>query len=138
MPDGIAFCPGCGRRMIDAPSTVGSTGFLKENVAGALAYLTFIPALIFLWIMPFKRNHFVRFHSLQSIFFAIAIVVAAVVMRILFAVLAVIPAIGFLVGWLAVILVALAWVITWLVVMVKALQGELFKLPWIGHMAERG
>jgi len=123
--------------MIDTPSAVGSTGFLKENVAGALAYLTFIPALIFLWVMPFKRNHFVRFHSLQSIFFAIAVVIAAV-MRLVFEVLALIPAIGFLVGWLAVILVALAWVITWVVAMVKALQGELFKLPWIGHMAERG
>ena len=123
--------------MIDAPSAVGSTGFLKENVAGALAYLTFIPALIFLWIMPFKRNHFVRFHSLQSIFFAIAVVIAAAIMRIVFAILALIPAIGFLVGWLAVILIALASVITWVVVMVKALQGELFKLPLIGHMAER-
>ena len=123
--------------MIDAPSAVGSTGFLKENVAGALAYLTFIPALIFLWIMPFKRNHFVRFHSLQSIFFAIAVVIAAAIMRIVFAILALIPAIGFLVGWLTVILIALAWVITWVVVMVKALQGELFKLPLIGHMAER-
>ena len=64
-------------------------------------------------------------------------VLAAAIMRIAFAILAFIPAIGFLVGWLAVILIALAWVITWVVVMVKALQGDLFKLPLIGHMAER-
>jgi len=124
--------------MIVSPSEFGNTGWLKENVAGAVAYLTFIPAIIFLCVMPFKRNHFVRFHSRQSIFFAIAAVVIAIVLRLVFAVLALIPSVGYLLAWLAILLVTLAWGIAWLVVMVKALQGELFKLPVIGGMAERG
>jgi len=137
MPEFAAFCPGCGRRMITAPAAVGSTGWLKENVAGALAYLTFIPAVIFLLVMPFKRNHFVRFHSFQSVFLTIAGVVAAIALRGLFALLALIPWLGYLLAWLMVLLVSLAWGFLWLVVMVKALQGERFKLPIIGDLAEK-
>jgi len=137
MPDEAAFCPGCGRRMIAVPSAVASTGFLKENVAGALAYVTFIPALVFLRMMPFKRNHFVRFHSFQSILLTIAGLAIGVGLRVCFAVLTFIPRFGYLLAGLVVLLVALAGVILWLVVVVKAFQGELFKLPIIGGFAER-
>ncbi|MGO9650455.1 conserved membrane hypothetical protein [Candidatus Sulfotelmatobacter sp. SbA7] len=138
MPDEAAFCPGCGRRMIAVPSAVASTGFLKENVAGALAYITVFPALVFLRMMPFKRNHFVRFHSFQSIFLTIAGLAIVVGLRLCFAVLTFIPRFGYMLAWLVVLLVALAGVILWLVVVVKAFQGELFKLPVIGGFAEKG
>jgi len=119
------------------PSAVASTGLLKENVAGALAYLTFIPAIIFLRVMPFKRNHFVRFHSFQSIYLLIVGLLAALVMRLVFSLLALIPWLGYLLAWLAVLLVVLAGVVLWAVAVVKAFQGELFKLPIIGDFAER-
>lgn len=137
MPEIAAFCPGCGRRMITSPAAMGTTGWLKENVAGALAYFTFIPAILFLRIMPFKRNHFVRFHSFQSIFFALAAIVVGIAMRGLFSILGLIPWLGYLLAWLTVLLVGLAWGILWLVMIVKALQGELFKLPLIGDLAEK-
>ena len=137
MPEIAAFCPGCGRRMITAPAAIGRTGWLKENVAGAVAYLTFIPAIFFLLVMPFKRNHFVRFHAFQSIFFAIAAIGIAIVLRVLFALLAFVPWVGYLLAWLTVLLVSLAWGILWLVVIVKALQGEWFKVPVIGGLAEK-
>lgn len=138
MPDAAPFCPGCGRRMIDVPGAAGAgTGFLKENIAGALAYFTFVPALVFLWMMPFKRNHFVRFHSFQSIYLLIAGVLIALVMRLMFPLLTLIPWLGYLVAWLAALLVLLAWGMLWAVAVVKALQGELFKLPVIGGFAER-
>jgi uncharacterized membrane protein len=137
MPEGAAFCPGCGRRMIAVPGTVANTGFLKENVAAALAYFTFIPALVFLRVMPFRRNHLVRFHSFQSLFLVLAGVLIALSLRVAFALLSVIPMFGYMLAGLLVILVALAGVILWLVVMVKALQGEMFKLPVIGDLAEK-
>ena len=137
MPDDAAFCPGCGRRMIDVPGAVANTGFIKENVAGALAYFTFVPALIFLGIMPFKRNHFVRFHSFQSIFLLISGVLIALVMKLMFSLLAMIPRVGYLLAWLAALLVLLAFALVWVVAVVKAFQGELFKLPLIGGLAER-
>jgi len=40
---------------------------LSDNAAGALAYFTFIPAIIFLIVAPFNTNSYVRFHSWQSI-----------------------------------------------------------------------
>jgi len=137
MPDAAAFCPGCGRRMIVAPASVGPAGLLKENVTAALAYVTFIPAIVFLLRKPFKTNHFVRFHSCQSIYLTLAGVVVGIVLRTVFYLLSLIPHGGQLLAWLAIMTVPLGWLILWLVVVVKAWQGELFKLPVIGHLAEK-
>jgi uncharacterized membrane protein len=123
--------------MIVVPAAVASTGFLKPNVAAAIAYVTFIPAIVFLLIRPFNRNRLVRFHSFQSIFFAISAFLAAIALRVLFSVLGIIPHAGYLLGSLAVAIVLLGFVILWLVLLVKALQAELFALPVIGKLAER-
>jgi len=123
--------------MIAAPATFGASGWLKENVAGALAYVTFVPAIVFLRTKPFNRNYFVRFHSFQSIFMAIAAGVVGLALWLMFALLSFIPRFGLLAAWLLMVLVALAWLFLWLVALVKALQGELFKLPIIGDFAER-
>src|SRR5438270_13301667 len=37
-------------------------GGMSDNVAGMLAYVTIIPAIIFLAIEPFHKNRFIRFH----------------------------------------------------------------------------
>ena len=42
-------------------------GGLADNVAGLLAYVTIIPAIIFLLIEPYRRNPFVRFHAFQCL-----------------------------------------------------------------------
>jgi uncharacterized membrane protein len=123
--------------MIVAPAAVAMTGLLKENVAAALAYVTFIPAAIFLSLRAFKHNRLVRFHSWQSILLDMAVILAGVVLRLLFSLFSLIPWLGYLLAWLAVLVVALGCVILWLVIVVKALQGEMFKLPVIGDFAER-
>ena len=123
--------------MIVSPAAVAMTGFLKENVAAALAYFTFIPAIIFLRVRPFNHNRLVRFHSWQSIFFALAGILAAIVLRILFSLLSFIPRFGYLLASLAVLVVALGFGMLWVVLIVKALQRELFKLPVIGDFAEK-
>lgn len=123
--------------MIAVPAAVGTTGFLKENLAAALAYVTFIPAIVFLRLRPFNHNRLVRFHSWQSICLAIAGVLVAIGLRILFFVLSLIPRFGYLLGSLAVLVVGLGFTILWLVGLIKAFQGELFKLPVIGDFAEK-
>lgn len=123
--------------MIAVPAEVATTRFLKENLAAALAYFTFIPAIVFLRLKPFNRNRLVRFHSWQSILLAISVALAAIVLRTLFFVFSLIPRFGYLLGSLAVLVVGLGFVILWLVVVVKAFQGEPFKLPVIGDFAER-
>ena len=149
MPDVAAFCPGCGLRMIvprmivprmtvpsaAAPASIKSSG--TDNIFGAMAYVTFIPAVIFLLMERFKRDRFVRFHSFQSIFLVGAGIGLVIAMRLVFVLLSLIPWLGYLMAWLAVAVVSIGWVILWMVLLIKALQGEFFKLPWIGDLAER-
>src|SRR5437016_5100942 len=63
----------------NAPPAAGSGG-LAENVAGMLAYVTFIPAIIFLLLEPYSRNRFIRFHSFQCIFLSVALFVIHIVL----------------------------------------------------------
>ena len=109
----------------------------KDNLIAALAYVTFIPAIVFVLTDAFKRNRFIRFHSYQSIFLAVATVIAAIAMRILYSLLALIPALGYLLAWLATAVTLLGWIVLWLVLVVKALQGDTLRLPWIGSLAEK-
>jgi uncharacterized membrane protein len=109
----------------------------KDNFIAALAYITVIPAVVFVLMERFKRNGFVRFHSFQSIFLTVAIVVAAITMRVVYSLLVLIPVVGFLLAWLLAGVTLLGLVILWLVLLVKALQGETFRLPWIGGLAEK-
>src|SRR5258708_39867332 len=83
--DAASFCPSCGARTA-APSTSGgaapgasAAGGLPDNVAGMLAYVTFIPAIVFLVLEPYSRNRFVRFHAFQSIFLCAALVIVHLV-----------------------------------------------------------
>ena len=63
--------------------------------------------------------------------------VIAIAMRILYSILTLIPVAGYLLAWLAVAVGVLGWGILWLVLLVKALQGETFRLPVIGSFAEK-
>jgi uncharacterized membrane protein len=52
-------------------------------------------------------------------------------------VLFLIPLFGHLLIWLLSMVVSLALIMIWIVLVVKALQGEMYKLPLIGDFAER-
>lgn len=112
-------------------------GALAENIAGALAYFTFIAAIIFLFRPPYNRNRFVRFHSWQCISLWLAAVVIGAVLRLASLLIFLIPVLGPLLVMLASVLAALALALIWVVVVVKALQGEMFELPVLGAVAER-
>lgn len=99
---------------------------LSDNAAGALAYVTIIPAIIFLIVEPYNKNSYVRFHSWQSIFLGIAA----------FAINIVLTAIP-IIGWILIPFVALAFLVIWVIVLIKALNGQRFKLPIIGNLAEK-
>ena len=105
---------------------------LSDNAAGGLAYITFIPALIFLLVEPFNKNPYVRFHSWQSIFLTIAWIAADVVLIIL----GHIPFIG-LINLILWPLVALGFLILWIIALINAFNGKRFKLPILGDLAEK-
>jgi len=113
------------------PPTVSQSG-LSDNAAGGLAYVTIIPAIIFLIVEPFNRNPFVRFHSWQCIFMAIAWFVVDIAL----VVLGRIPGVGLLNLVLAP-LVGLGFFVIWLIVMIQAFNGKRFKLPILGDLAEK-
>ena len=107
---------------------------LSDHAAGAIAYLTFIPAILFLVLEPYKRDSFVRYHSWQSILlslgaFAVNIVVAfLLVFALLFS-----PRLH-LVVWRA---IELFWLAVWVACVVNAAMGKRFRLPVIGELAEQ-
>lgn len=105
---------------------------LSENAASGLAYVTIIPAIIFLIIEPFNRMPLVRFHSWQSIFLAIAWCVADVAAMILGR----LPFVGWMM-WFLMPLIGLAFFILWLIVLINAFNGKRFKLPVVGDLAEK-
>lgn len=104
---------------------------LSDNGAGALAYITIIPAILFLVLPPYNQSPYVRFHAWQSVFFN----VAAVALYIVLAILGRIPLLGLLVFPLMLVL-DLGLFILWLVVVLKAVNGQRFKIPIIGALAE--
>ena len=106
---------------------------LSDNAAGGIAYITIIPAIVFLIVAPYKRSSFVRFHAWQSIFFF----VAWAVLRILIGfVQGLVPPVVFLTVtmWQ---LIDLALFVVLLVVMINAFNGKRIKLPVIGELAEK-
>jgi uncharacterized membrane protein len=109
---------------VAAPSA-GTAG-LTDNIAGMLAYVTIIPAIVFLLLEPYNRNRFIRFHSFQCIFLCIVLVVIHVV-------LLAVP----IIGWAISIFVNLGALVLWIVLLLKAYQGQTFKLPVIGDLAEK-
>ena len=117
------------------PPTPASSG-LSDNLAAALAYITIIPAIVFLVLEPYNRIPLVRFHSFQSIGLFIVSILLHVVLRISQEILHIIPLTGLLFGILN-MLVALALFIAWLVAILKAFKGEWYKLPIIGDFADR-
>jgi uncharacterized membrane protein len=105
---------------------------LSDNAAGGLAYVTIIPAIIFLLVEPFNKKSYVRFHSWQSIFLAIAWVVVQIVLMIIGR----LPFVGMII-WFLGPLVSLCFLILWIIVLIKAFNGDRFKIPFIGDLAEK-
>jgi uncharacterized membrane protein len=129
--DGATVCAACSGKTAMSPVAVANSG-LADNVAGMLAYVTIIPAIIFLLVEPYNRSRFIRFHSWQCIFFNIGWWILWMGLHIV----AHIPFLGFL-SILVWPLIGLGGFILWLILLIKANQGQMFKLPVIGDLAEK-
>ena len=101
-----------------------STG-LDENVAGLLCYvLGWVSGIVFLILD--QKNKFVKFHAIQSI-------IIFGVLSVLNGLLGWIPVLGLIVGIISGILAFVLWIL----LMVKANQGERYKVRWAGNYAEK-
>ena len=112
--------------MSDTPTPIPAASGLSDNAAGAIAYITIIPAILFLVLAPYNEKPFVKFHAWQSLFFNIAFIAAHII-------LGIIPVIG----WLILLLLDIGFLILWIIVLLKASKGEKYKLPFIGDLAAK-
>ena len=148
-----AFCNHCGAPMAAAAGTAAGTGApplptyavqpaaapssgLSDNAAGAIAYITIIPAIIFLVLEPYNKIPFVRFHSWQSIGLCVAAFLLQVCVTIFEMVVHFVPGIVLLFSLIH-LAVGLGLFLVWLFVILKASKGEWYKLPVIGDFAEK-
>lgn len=109
---------------IPPPAAASANAGLADNVAGALAYLTIIPAILFLVLEPYNKRPFVRYNAFQSIALGVVAIGLSFFM--------VIPILGWIVGLLGDLVLFVAWIMC----IVKAYQGTLFKLPVVGPFVD--
>ena len=115
------------------PLMTGSSG-LSETTAAALAYVTIIPAIVFLLLEPYNRMRFVRFHSVQCLGLFVVSFVLQIGLTITQIFLHFIPFIGILFAILHLV-IFLGIFVAWLLRIIKASRGEWYKLPVIGDFA---
>jgi len=124
---------------------------LDGNVAALLVYIIWVIALISVIIE--KENKFVRFHAIQALLYQAAFIVVFIVLAILQVFLTIIfgvaaaasnNAAGGAIGMIFSLLSGLIWLVVPLLALVgiilcavKAYQGQMYKLPMIGDMAEK-
>jgi uncharacterized membrane protein len=107
----------------ESSQEASSTG-LDPNLAGLFCYLLgLITGIVFLIIE--KESRFVRFHAYQSLAVFGALFVLSLIAGF-------IPVIGTLIK----VLLAPVGLILWILLMVKAYQGERYKIPVAGDWAE--
>ena len=99
-----------------------SVSHSTRNIAAALAYITPV-AVILLLIEPFKDIRYIRFHSLQSLFYFGAWIVLQFVL-------------GFIAPPLTFV-VSLVFILGWLFIAYKAFLGEMFHLPVLGELVSK-
>lgn len=112
--------------MAEPNATGATTSGMSDNAAGALAYVTIIPAIIFLLVEPYNKKPFVRFHAWQCIFLFIACIAVDII-------LGMIP----IVGWIIIPFFGLAVLALVIFLIIKASQGQKIVLPVIGPFAEK-
>jgi len=120
-----------------------STG-LDENIAALLSYVFgWVSGLIFFLIE--KDSRLVRFHAMQSLLFnVLAAVIAIALWIVLFVVFLIVSQVSGALATVLSLVSVLVWLVLgvailagWVLCLVKAFQGQYFKLPVIGNFAEK-
>lgn len=151
VPESAGFCGNCGAPQapgqtagpapVTGPSSatgtpaVSTQSSLAENVAGALCYaLGWITGLIFFFI---DKRPFVRFHAAQSIVVFGALHILTIIIGMIFGMSLFVGGVtGFSVGGALYYLVGLIEFVLWIVLMIKAYQGQKFRVPVAADVAD--
>ena len=99
---------------------------LEENVAGLLCYvLGWLSGIVFLILE--KDNRTVRYHALQS----------CIVFGILTVILIIFSFIPSVIGTILSIIIWIISLLAWVFLMLKAYQGQMYKVRWVGEYVEK-
>ena len=122
-PDESRFCSKCGTPISAEERMLAQMKLnLQPNVAGVLCYaLWWITGFVILYME--KNNKFVRFHAIQSIVVFVPIHLIMLLLNTFF-----LPIGG---------LFSIAAFVLWVLLMLKAYNSEMFKLPIAGDIAEK-
>jgi uncharacterized membrane protein len=142
--DGAGFCPSCGAAQA-APGAVQSAPpagvpaaqpQMAENVAGLLCYvLGWVTGLIFYFI---DKRPYVRFHAAQSIVVFGGLHIISIVLGMFFGISLMAGGLtGFSMGYAVYAIVNLVGLVLWILLMIKAYQGERFRVPVAADIAEK-
>jgi uncharacterized membrane protein len=104
-----------------------------QPIAALTYLLLFVTGILFLYVEPYSRDEFVRFHARQSIVFSIAWFAIEIVLGVFIAVMP-----GLLAGLLRLILglINIALAIFWVYLMYKAYRGERYRIPQLADWAD--
>jgi uncharacterized membrane protein len=152
--EGAGFCPSCGSTLgssagssvptgapsaVPPPPIVAASGQMDENLAGLLCYVFgWVTGIIFYLI---DKRPFVRFHAAQSVvvFGGIAILYVVLGMFVGASLFAggLAGAGSFSLGFLLYPILGLVAFVLWILLMVKAYQGQKFRIPIAADVAEK-
>lgn len=126
------------RKRFDVSGTTQSMS-MDYSLAAALCYVPMGMVLAIVWLITEpKANLYVRFHAIQSLMVLGALAAAGIVAQIV-GFFGGMPIIGFVftvVSGLLIFAFSGAWLILAATMALKAKNGELYKLPYIGDIAE--
>jgi uncharacterized membrane protein len=104
------------------------------RMIAALSYLLgVITGAIFLYVEPYSRDDFVRFHARQSIIFSIAWFAVQIIVGVFISVMP--HPISRLLGFLLSIF-NIAVAVFWVILMYKAYSGERYRIPELADWAD--
>lgn len=124
----------------DGKSALG----LDANVAAGLCYLPICGISLIMSIIILvtdKTNKLPRFHAFQSLLLLASTIPLVIVYAVGFGIaLAVDAMIGFplfmIIVWLIMVVLGLAIFVFLIIALIKAFQGQIYKIPVIGNMAD--
>ena len=118
--------------------TVDDTGLVPNIAATLCAAIPLVGGIIFLILE--KRNAFVRFWAMQSVFFGGAVIGFSILSQIAALVLAHIPIRGWLVIfllWILGMIVGVVSLVIWIIAIIKAFSNIEWEIPILGKLARK-
>jgi uncharacterized membrane protein len=151
--EGAGFCPSCGSALGSsvsssapgaapsaapppAPSITAASGQMDEKLAGLLCYVFgWVTGIIFYLI---DKRPFVRFHAAQSIVVFVGIHIIYFILGAFLGFSMFTGGLGsFSLGFILYPIVGLVAFALWILLMVKAYQGQKFRIPIAADLAEK-